>query len=311
MAVPDMRRNVDSYGVREATVEFVCEQCGKRVVRSRRNAGAMRFCSQECQKASIRRDDIVPCTRCHSLLGYGYQKSSKMLGVSKSCVIKARRDNGVAVPSHLRRKSGGRHLEALFNEQYVKAYRREIAAFGDWSRHPAVVNWRDRERYWSLTPGERREKNRKNMAFRKRRLKCPIKYSEYRDRLKKWKERYYTDNPSAKMANNLRSRLAYAMRRQGRRSKDRKTEQYLGCSYEQLALHLEAQFKGKMSWSNYGTAWHIDHIIPCASFDFMDERQIAMCFHWTNMRPLWKRANIRKHARITEPQMALPLPYPV
>ena len=48
-----------------------------------------------------------------------------------------------------------------------------------------------------------------------------------------------------------------------------------------------------MTWNNHGK-WHIDHRRPCASFDLTKEEDIKMCFHYTNLQPLWSTDNIRK-----------------
>jgi len=67
----------------------------------------------------------------------------------------------------------------------------------------------------------------------------------------------------------------------------------LGCNIQTFKLHLESQFTTDMSWDNYGE-WHIDHIIPCCSFDLTDENEQHKCFHYTNQRPLWGRDNSLK-----------------
>jgi len=48
------------------------------------------------------------------------------------------------------------------------------------------------------------------------------------------------------------------------------------------------------SFENYGTAWHVDHIRPCASFDLSDPEQQRQCFHFTNLQPLWDEINLEK-----------------
>jgi len=52
-----------------------------------------------------------------------------------------------------------------------------------------------------------------------------------------------------------------------------------------------------MSWDNYGSYWHIDHIRPCASFDLTDPEQQKDCFDFTNLQPLEAKENIRKGAK--------------
>ena len=52
-----------------------------------------------------------------------------------------------------------------------------------------------------------------------------------------------------------------------------------------------------MTRDNYGM-WHVDHIIPCASFDFSDPKQQELCFHYTNLQPLWAEDNLKKGAKL-------------
>jgi hypothetical protein len=53
-----------------------------------------------------------------------------------------------------------------------------------------------------------------------------------------------------------------------------------------------------MSWDNIGD-WHIDHIVPLASFTFSsaDDPEFRAAWALTNLRPLWAADNMRKHAR--------------
>ena len=60
--------------------------------------------------------------------------------------------------------------------------------------------------------------------------------------------------------------------------------------------YIEAQFKPGMTWERYGE-WHVDHIRPCASFDLTDPKQQKICFHYSNLQPLWAADNIKKGAK--------------
>lgn len=77
------------------------------------------------------------------------------------------------------------------------------------------------------------------------------------------------------------------------------TIKLIGCSTSELKNHLEKQFVKGMSWQNYGkNGWHIDHIKPCTSFDLTDPKQQKLCFHYTNLQPLWASDNISKGNKI-------------
>jgi len=67
----------------------------------------------------------------------------------------------------------------------------------------------------------------------------------------------------------------------------------LGCSIEDFKKHLESKFTIGMSWDNIGE-WHLDHILPLASFDLTDRSQFLNACHYTNIQPLWREDNLRK-----------------
>lgn len=100
-----------------------------------------------------------------------------------------------------------------------------------------------------------------------------------------------------KIKKNLRRRVNLIIKRGGKKSKS--TMQLLGCDTQYFFTHLENKFTDGMNWENYGNnGWHIDHIVPCASFDLTEEEQQSKCFHYTNLQPLWASDNIRKGDKI-------------
>jgi len=71
-------------------------------------------------------------------------------------------------------------------------------------------------------------------------------------------------------------------------------------SLDDLMRHIERQFLGGMSWDNRGE-WHIDHIVPVASFTFSspDDAEFKAAWALTSLRPMWARENQRKSAKRT------------
>ena len=69
----------------------------------------------------------------------------------------------------------------------------------------------------------------------------------------------------------------------------------LGYSPDDLRAHLERQFVKGMTWENYGE-WHIDHVVPCVSFDIkaIGDSEFMACWALGNLRPLWATENLRK-----------------
>ena len=118
---------------------------------------------------------------------------------------------------------------------------------------------------------------------------------------KKYLERLKTD-PNFRLICYARSRMNFFLK--GRKSKT--TMELLGVpNLEFLWQHLEKQFQLGMTKENYGK-WHVDHIIPCASFDFSDPEQQKKCFHYTNLQPLWASDNISKGSKIISGDITSP-----
>ena len=93
-----------------------------------------------------------------------------------------------------------------------------------------------------------------------------------------------------------RSRLILALKG---KSKSASTKELIGCSTEYLLKHLENQFTEGMRWENYGQ-WQIDHIKPCALYDFTKEENQRECFNYQNLQPLWAEDNMRKSDKYEE-----------
>jgi hypothetical protein len=79
-------------------------------------------------------------------------------------------------------------------------------------------------------------------------------------------------------------------------SKNSKTEELLGCSFEELKKYLESKFEPWMNWDNRGLysgefnyGWDIDHVIPLSSVNKEDE--IIKLNHYTNLQPLCSKIN--------------------
>lgn len=103
-----------------------------------------------------------------------------------------------------------------------------------------------------------------------------------------------------------RGRLQHAIRggvhrglKRGAKSRD-STFQLLGYSIEDLQRHLESLFLDGMTWDNYGAEWHVDHVLPLASFSFETPQCEGFRRAWSlqNLQPLWAKDNLSKGARL-------------
>lgn len=88
-----------------------------------------------------------------------------------------------------------------------------------------------------------------------------------------------------RLKNRLLRRMRYALRTGGI-SKWQRTEQYIGCSPQELYEYIQTRFTKNMGMHNIGE-WHLDHIIPCEQYDLSDPQQQKLCFHYSNIQPLW------------------------
>jgi hypothetical protein len=105
--------------------------------------------------------------------------------------------------------------------------------------------------------------------------------------------------PKERIRDKLRNRLRECLQKRGLQ-KTNSILIYLGCTPQEFADHLERQFTTGMTWDNYGAfGWHIDHIIPCASFDLSRQDHIHVCFHHRNLQPLWSKDNSLKQDNLT------------
>lgn len=155
---------------------------------------------------------------------------------------------------------------------YAKNAERERARVrkGWWNNHPLRIAAKNRARSL-LTPEQKRS---------------------YAVTRQKWRA-------NNSIVSNLRGRLCRVIQRQMGFKTD-KTLALLGCSMDDFRIYLESKFESGMTWDNYGKGgWEIDHIIPCAIFDFTNPDHQRRCFHFSNLQPLWAIDNRRKGSKFT------------
>lgn len=155
-----------------------------------------------------------------------------------------------------------------------------------------------------------REKNkerciRKNLEWQKN------NYERYRENQRKWYEKnkeYINEwqkkylvkkrkaNSKFKLDCNMAIAICGALK--GRKH-GRKWETLVGYNGQDLFHHLEKQFDNKMTWQNYGSYWHIDHIVPKSWFPYQtaEEQAFKDCWGLANLQPLEAIANCSKNNR--------------
>lgn len=139
-----------------------------------------------------------------------------------------------------------------------------------------------------------------------------LKRKEYRQksyvkkRANKAKRDYHNKmkyNPIYKLKRVLRGRLYMAIQKIKKDNMKKPfsytetTKKFLGCTFQELKLHLESLFLPNMTWDNYGAQkgkWCIDHTIPLRAINVLKEDEIKNCLHYTNLKPMWFIDNCKK-----------------
>ncbi len=60
----------------------------------------------------------------------------------------------------------------------------------------------------------------------------------------------------------------------------------MGCSREFFMQYFSQLFGADMTWDNYGSAWHVDHIVPRSWFKKAPPSYRVVLNHFSNLRPL-------------------------
>ena len=162
-----------------------------------------------------------------------------------------------------------------------------------------IMPYKDKEKqkeYLGMYYEKNKERHRdtKSKAIKEWRLNNKEHISAYnsdyakkhRDDINKREKNRRCNDPLYKMKLNLRSRIRKTII-----NKTGKTTDILGCSYNEVRVHISNSFKEGMSWDNYGE-WHIDHIKPLALAN--TEKETYELCHYTNLQALWAIDNLKK-----------------
>lgn len=121
-----------------------------------------------------------------------------------------------------------------------------------------------------------------------------------RERTNNWTRAHLRKHPHLKVQRSVGTAISEILK-EGRVSG---AFRHLPYKRADLRAHLERQFLRGMTWDNYGEVWHVDHILPQASFkinptDPANCPEFQACWSLPNLRPLWKHDNQVKSAKRT------------
>ena len=117
-----------------------------------------------------------------------------------------------------------------------------------------------------------------------------------------YENKKYKEDINYKLSCILRSRLNEKLSKHINNYNTRiSSTKYLGCSVEELKIHIEKSFEEGMTWDNWSfSGWHIDHIMPFGAFDLTNEENIKKICHYSNLRPMWGVENMSKGKKLIE-----------
>lgn len=114
-------------------------------------------------------------------------------------------------------------------------------------------------------------------------------------RRKKYQQQKCKTDSSYRILKNLRVRIWDALKGY---CKSAHTMELVGCTIEEFKLYLQSLFKSGMTLDNNGIKkWHLHHIKQCSTFDMSDPKQQQLCFHYTNMIPVWEDEHELLHVK--------------
>lgn len=104
-----------------------------------------------------------------------------------------------------------------------------------------------------------------------------------------------TENPLYHISYNIRKLIGISIRNKNFTKKS-KTQDILGCSFEEFKQHIESLWQPWMNWDNYGLyngnpnhGWDIDHIKPLSIAT--TEKELLELNHYINLQPLCSKMN--------------------
>lgn len=202
-------------------------------------------------------------------------------------------------------------------EYFQKNKEKDMARMSAWAKSnpekSAAIkrkNYQNKKDIYCQQAKDRREKdpqaNRIRCAeYRKRNLEkareaCRVRQKNNREKVNTYHRVYRKTRIGRDALYSLRiacrHRILKALKAKGFQ-KNSKTTALLGCTIQELKLHIESQFQHGMTWENRGFAgWHIDHRVPLASAG-TEAELLALC-HFSNLQPMWAEENFAKGAKM-------------
>lgn len=210
----------------------------------------------------------------------------------------------------------------LYNEPYKKQYRsKNIEKIKQQKRKHYIKNEDKISLYhkqWYIKNKERiLLKRKQHYSEHKEKIKINVKQynlkhiKEKKTRSRLWycknkkkviiRQRKYINirrktDPQFRILCLLRARIKHVLKSQ-KVTKSLHTIELLGCTPKFFQNYIRSLFKPGMTLANDGQKkWHLHHIKCCHTFNLLELEQQKLCFHYTNMIPMWEDEHKALHS---------------
>lgn len=257
-----------------------CTKCGiekelTEFTRDKQKKDGLRPSCKSCENVGekltvIRNDGMKACTKCgleKQITEFSKDKQKKC-GLRPSCKM----------------------CEKLGRKDYFVSYRNKNKEIIKKNRDKT----KDKAREYQLSYYEKNKKilKEKQKIYEKRNKK---NLSE--SRKKYWLNRRAVD-PSVNIKLNLRQGFSSRMKMYSKYGKTESFFEHTGLHYSEYIEHFETTQPEEFNLYLEKGAYHIDHIIPCALYDFTDEEEIKKCWHPHNLRIIPAEENLSKSNKL-------------
>ncbi len=233
-----------------------------------------------CTKCSIKKDifefskNRADCKKCKALYDIEYRKNNKL---------------------KLREKR---------KKYYIKNKKKLLKRNKRWRIINSLKYKKSKQKYYLKTKEKHNKQTQQYYKIHKNDPKFQKTRKNYRIKNKKKLNKQIVKIHKNQYKTNIRYRILSCLRNRIWKAlkgnvKSLSTMFLIGCEIDYFMYHIQSQFSRNMTWNNYGL-WHIDHKLPCASFDLSKPSEQRKCFNYTNLQPLWQIDNQQKHTKLIE-----------
>jgi len=132
---------------------------------------------------------------------------------------------------------------------------------------------------------------------------CDYEEKSENEDYKKYNVKYHKEMYHLNISHKLSKNFSNAIYRNlAKQKSNTHWEEFVDFTLDELKQHLESLFDDNMSWDNYGSYWHVDHIVPVAAFNYQSylDESFKRCWSLQNLQPLEISLNVSKQDFISE-----------